>query len=108
MSEDRLDRIERLVEVISQKVEANTQAIAILTQRVEAKEAENQAILERLEAEVRWWDKRCFQLSRDNLSVSRTIIIVAGSAVIFFPLLQSLSPVIQKLMTQFTQGSPAG
>lgn len=53
MSEDRLDRIERLVEVISQKVEANTQAIAILTQRVEAKEAENQAILERLEAEVR-------------------------------------------------------
>jgi len=108
MSEERLDRIERLAEANTQaiatlthQIEANTQAIATLTQKVET-------ISQELRDEVRRWDERFFQLSRDNLNVSRTIIIVAGSAVIFSPLFQSLSPLIQKLVTQFTQGSPIG
>ncbi|MEN9251655.1 MAG: hypothetical protein Q6L58_04390 [Thermostichales cyanobacterium BF3_bins_165] len=84
MSEERLDRIEKAIESLTQEVAATRQD---------------------LRDEVRRWDERFFQLSRDNLNLSRTIIIVAGSAVIFSPLFQSLSPLIQKLVTQFTQGS---
>jgi len=43
------------------------------------------------------WEERFLQLSRDNLSISRTVII-AAAATIFTPLVQSLAPAIAALL----------
>jgi len=74
--ESRLDRIERIVE-------QNSKGMAdFKMEMVEFK------------AEAKKWDERFFQLSRDNLNLSRAVIITAGAAVIFSPFLQTVAPSI--------------
>jgi type IV secretory pathway component VirB8 len=81
-SNDRLDRIEANLELISNNVAKNTEAI------------------EKLSADVARWDERFFQLSRDNLTIARTIIITAGTVVILSPVLQALAPAIETVVTR--------
>ncbi len=47
-----------------------------------------------LQQDVRRWDERFFQLTRDNVVTSRTIIVTAGTVVLFSPVLQALAPAI--------------
>lgn len=63
------------------------------------------ARLDKLETDIREtaqrvdkWEERFLQLSRDNLSISRTVIIAAAAATIFTPLVQSLAPAIAALL----------
>jgi lysine/ornithine N-monooxygenase len=83
-SNDRLDRIEANLELISNNVAKNTEAI------------------EKLSADVARWDERFFQLSRDNLIIARTIIITAGTVVILPPVLQSFAPAIETVVTRLS------
>jgi hypothetical protein len=69
IEETRLDRIERIVE-------------------------QNSKEMVEFRADAKKWDERFFQLSRDNLNLSRTVIITAGAAVIFSPFLQTVAPSI--------------
>jgi predicted RND superfamily exporter protein len=76
------DRIEANLELISNNVAKNTEAI------------------EKLSADVARWDERFFQLSRDNLTIARTIIITAGTVVILSPVLQAFAPAIETVVTR--------
>ncbi len=80
---DRLDRIEALVE-------RNAQAIAKLESDLEKKSDQ--------------WDERYFQLTRDTLGTAKTIIVTAGVVVIFSPVLQALSPAIEKIVVKLLGG----
>lgn len=71
MSEE-LDRIEALVK-------ANAEAISALEKKVEK------------------WDERLFQLNQNGYRTSLAIIITAGGVVIFSPVLQALSPVLEQI-----------
>ncbi|MCL6436351.1 hypothetical protein [Leptothermofonsia sp. ETS-13] len=55
-----------------------------------------------LEEEVKRWDERFFQLTRDNLNTARTIIITAGAAVILSPVLQAFAPAIQSIVSRLS------
>ncbi len=64
-----------------------------------------EAKVDKLEVDIREtaqrvdkWEERFLQLSRDNLSISRTVIIAAAAATIFTPLVQSLAPAIAALL----------
>jgi hypothetical protein len=57
-------------------------------------------ISDRLDSEVKRWDERFFQLTRDNLTTSRTIIITAGSVILLSPVLQALAPAIQTIVAR--------
>ncbi len=81
--ETRLDRIERIVE-------QNTKGMA-----------EFKLEMVEFRADAKKWDERFFQLSRDNLNLSRTVIITAGAAVIFSPFLQTVAPSITAFLTNF-------
>ena len=77
-SEERLARIERTVE-------ANAQAIAQLTrqnqevlQTIAGTEERIASAEERLEAEVKRWDERFFQVSRDTLNFTRNGVTIAA------------------------------
>ncbi len=88
-STDRLERIERLVEVISQKVEANSEAIANLGHRVDANTQAIAALTQKMDMlsqemkdEVRRWDERFFKFAEDTANRANTLIASATIAVI--------------------------
>ncbi|WP_071453075.1 hypothetical protein [Gloeomargarita lithophora] len=61
--------------------------------------------LDKLETDIREtikrvdkWELQFLQLSRDNLAISRTIIIAAGAAVIFAPLIKEIAPAVASLI----------
>ncbi len=76
---NRLDRIDSRLSTLEDKVDKLEVDIRETVQRVDK------------------WEERFLQLSRDNLSISRTVII-AAAATIFTPLLQSLAPAIATLL----------
>jgi NAD-specific glutamate dehydrogenase len=84
---DRLNRIETNLERLEIIVEKNSQDFDKLSQ--ELKEA------------AKKWDERFYQLTKDNLNISRTIIITSGAAIIFSPLLRELTPTIKAFIDQF-------
>jgi septal ring factor EnvC (AmiA/AmiB activator) len=120
-SEDRLERIERTVE-------ANAQAIALLTrqnqevlqkianteerianteerianaeERIANAEERFAKTEERIEAEVRRWDERFFQLSRDTLNFTRNIVTIAAITAVLIPLLKDVAPLIVELLRE--------
>jgi MerR family transcriptional regulator, repressor of the yfmOP operon len=77
---DRLDQIEATLErVVTQLVE--------LTDKVEKSN-------QKLEEETKRWDERFFQLSRDTLTFTRTIVTTAAVVVIIVPIFRDLFPVL--------------
>jgi hypothetical protein len=71
---DRLDRIERNLEVL-------TGQVSQLTQDVDKLRTD-------LAAESKKWDDRFFQLSRDTLNFSRNVIVTAGIVAVLVPALR--------------------
>ncbi|MCS7030814.1 MAG: hypothetical protein NZL92_04720 [Gloeomargarita sp. SKYG116] len=64
-----------------------------------------EARLDQLETDIRAtvqrvdkWEERFLQLSRDNLAISRTVIIAAAAAVIFAPLIKEIAPAVAALI----------
>jgi hypothetical protein len=68
--------------------------------RIEALVEKNSQAIDRLTEDVKRWDDRFFQLSRDNLMISRTVIITAGTVVIISPVLQALAPAIETVVSR--------
>ncbi len=112
----RLDRIASLIEAErlaseqrdqenAKAIEANRLSIEANRLSIEASRASMEELKEQFEKdrearreEVKRWDERFFQLSRDNLNLSRSIIVTAGAAVIFAPFLQAVVPAILALI----------
>jgi radical SAM superfamily enzyme YgiQ (UPF0313 family) len=55
----------------------------------------------KLEQEIKRWDERFFNFTKDNLGITRTIIITAGVVTIFSPFVQALAPTIKELTVRF-------
>ena len=65
-----------------------------LTQEVQATNGRLDQLEQDLKEEVKRWDTRFFEFTRNELTLTRTIIITAGAAVIFAPLIRELAPAI--------------
>lgn len=85
------------LEVILETMAANIKQIGTDVQQLKEENAKQQI---KLEEEVKRWDDRFFQFTKDNLQTSRTIILTAGAAIILAPLVQAVSPVIGELGNQ--------
>ncbi|PLS67986.1 MAG: hypothetical protein CV045_10460 [Cyanobacteria bacterium M5B4] len=100
----RLDRIAALIEAdrLAAERRAEENAKNIEQDRLAMEEFRQTMAKMRQETqeEIKRWDERFFQLSRDNLNISRTIIVTAGAAVIFAPFLQAVVPAILALIKQ--------
>lgn len=100
----RLDRIAALIEAdrLAAERRAEENAKNIEQDRLAMEEFRQTMAKMRQETqeEIKRWDERFFQLSRDNLNISRTIIVTAGAAVIFAPFLQAVVPAILALVKQ--------
>jgi len=127
-SEDRLERIERTVEANAQAIAlltrqnqevlqkianteerianteeriANTEErIANAEERIANAEERFAKTEERIEAEVRRWDERFFQLSRDTLNFTRNIVTIAAITAVLIPLLKDVAPLIVELLRE--------
>jgi MerR family transcriptional regulator, repressor of the yfmOP operon len=97
IEETRLDRIERIVEQNTKGMtEFKSEMVEFKSEMVEFKSemSEFKSEMVAFRADAKKWDERFFQLSRDNLNLSRIVIITAGAAVIFSPFLQTVAPSI--------------
>ncbi|MCJ2541749.1 hypothetical protein [Thermostichus vulcanus] len=92
-TEDRLDRIERTVE-------ANAQAIAQLAEQSQEVLESIANTEERIEAEVKRWDERFFQLSRDTLNFTRNAVTIAAVTAVLIPLLKDVVPLVIELLRE--------
>lgn len=54
---------------------------------------------DRLDAEVKRWDERFFQLSRDTLGFTRTVVTTAAVVAVLIPLLKDVAPLVIQLLT---------
>ncbi|WP_247215157.1 hypothetical protein [Synechococcus sp. C9] len=98
---NRLDRIDSRLSALEDKVDNLEGKVDNLEDKVDKLEGK----VDKLEVDIREtvqrvdkWEERFLQLSRDNLSISRTVIIAAAAATIFTPLVQSLAPAIAALL----------
>ena len=76
--------------------------MALLTEvltEVRATRAKIEEVEERLEAEVRRWDERFFQLSRDTLGFTRTVVTTAAVVAVLIPLLKDVAPLVIEALT---------
>ncbi len=100
----RLDRIAALIEAdrLAAERRAEENAKNIEQDRLAMEEFRQTMAKMRQETqeEIKRWDERFFQLSCDNLNISRTIIVTAGAAVILAPFLQAVVPAILALIKQ--------
>lgn len=62
--------------------------------------SEVKGITDRLESEVKRWDERFFQLSKDTLSFIRSVITAGVIVAILVPAIKDLSPAIIQLITE--------
>lgn len=92
---DRLDRIEGKLDAFIAEARADRE---LFSQRIEQ-------IDRRIEAEVKRWDERFFQFARDATATARTVIIAAGAAVVFGPLVRAFEPAIEAIVTRLVSGS---
>ncbi|MFS8809770.1 hypothetical protein NW814_04450 [Synechococcus sp. R65.1] len=77
-SEERLARIERTVEANAQAIAQLARQNQELLQTIAGTEERIASAEERLEAEVKRWDERFFQLSRDTLNFTRNGVTIAA------------------------------
>ena len=71
---DRLERLDSDIKRLDQKLDADIQ---------------------RLDARADKWEERFLQLSKDNLAISRTVIIAAATVVIFGSLLDKAEILVE-------------
>jgi flagellar motility protein MotE (MotC chaperone) len=77
-SEERLARIERTVEANAQAIAQLARQNQELLQTIAGTEERIASAEERLKAEVKRWDERFFQLSRDTLNFTRNGVTIAA------------------------------
>jgi cysteinyl-tRNA synthetase len=65
------------------RIESNLERLEVIVQRNSEEITQSRRDMTELS---RKWDERFYQLTKDNLNISRTIIITAGAAIIFSPL----------------------
>lgn len=94
MSEPTLTDIAYQLAQITNQISQTNNRFDRLEERIEKSE-------KRLEEEVKRWDERFFQFTRDNLGISRTISITAGTVVVLSPLLQAFAPAIKAVVERF-------
>jgi F0F1-type ATP synthase assembly protein I len=75
---DRLDRLEQT-----------------LDSRIQGLEQKLDADIQRLDERTDKWEERFLQLSKDNLTISRTVIIAAATVVIFGSLLDKAEVLVE-------------
>ncbi|OWY69008.1 hypothetical protein B7486_23245 [cyanobacterium TDX16] len=83
----------QLAQIANQISQTNSK-IDRLEERIESSEA-------KLAEEVKRWDERFFNFTKDSLGITRTIIITAGVVTIFSPFVQALAPAIKELTVRF-------
>ncbi|KGF73484.1 hypothetical protein DO97_18390 [Neosynechococcus sphagnicola sy1] len=67
--------------------------------RIEALVEKNSEAISKLQEDVRRWDERFFQHSRDNITLARAILVASFVAVLLSPALAGITPVIQQLVS---------
>lgn len=77
---DRLDRIERNLETLTEQVSRVSERVDRVSEDVDKLRVD-------LAAESKKWDDRFFQLSRDTLNFSRNVIVTAGIVAVLVPAL---------------------
>lgn len=90
MTAELSDRISELTTTLNVYLEESRRDRAAFEARLEETNS-------RFTEEVKRWDERFFQFSRDSVNTSRTIIIAAAAALVFAPLFQALAPVIENV-----------
>jgi hypothetical protein len=78
--------------------------LADVISRLDAITNDIDQVRQELKTEVSRWDERFFQLTRDNLSTAKTIIVTAGTVMILSPVLQALAPAIQAVVVRLLGG----
>ncbi len=53
---------------------------------------------QQLQQEVDRWDERFFQLSRDTLGFTRTVVTVAAVVAVLIPLLKDVAPLVIEIL----------
>ena len=99
-SEERLARIERTVEANAQAIAQLTRQNQELMQTIAGTEERIARAEERLEAEVKRWDERFFQLSRDTLNFTRNVVTIAAITAVLIPLLRDVAPLLIELLRE--------
>ncbi|MGY4591416.1 MerR family transcriptional regulator, repressor of the yfmOP operon [Thermostichus sp. MS-CIW-40] len=99
-SEERLARIERTVEANAQAIAQLAQQNQELMQTIAGTEERIARAEERLEAEVKRWDERFFQLSRDTLNFTRNVVTIAAITAVLIPLLRDVAPLLIELLRE--------
>ena len=84
--------------IVWDRIEANLERLEALVQRNSDESTQSRKDMTELSKK---WDERFYQLTKDNLNISRTIIITAGATIIFSPLLKELAPTIKTYLDQF-------
>lgn len=51
-----------------------------------------------LMTEVKRWDERFFQLSKDTLGFTRTVVTIASGVVVLIPLLKDVAPLVIEVL----------
>ncbi|MCJ2542847.1 hypothetical protein [Thermostichus vulcanus] len=67
---------------------------------VKATRQDIQALEARLESEVKRWDERFFQSSRDTLNFTRNVVVIAAVTAVLIPLLRDVTPLIIDIMKE--------
>lgn len=99
-SEERLARIERTVEANAQAIAQLARQNQELMQTIAGTEERIARAEERLEAEVKRWDERFFQLSRDTLNFTRNVVTIAAITAVLIPLLRDVAPLLIELLRE--------
>ncbi|MGB0561380.1 MAG: hypothetical protein ACPGVO_06200 [Spirulinaceae cyanobacterium] len=89
----QLERLDQL-DTLTTEVRATNERLDQTNERLDQTNERLDQLEQNLKDEVQRWDNRFFEFTRNELSMTRTIIITAGAAVIFVPLLRELAPAI--------------
>jgi hypothetical protein len=57
-----------------------------------------EATRQEFQAEVKRWDERFFQLSRDTLNFTRAVVTTAAVVAVIIPLLKDVAPLVIELI----------
>ncbi len=115
MTTDRIERLDRIETLLDDLIKASVDSTAKMSERIDQVERESDTKLTRIEAlveknvesinllqqDIRRWDERFFQLSRDNVSVSKAILLATSTVVV----ISALAPAF-KLIAGILFGTP--
>ncbi|MGK7912095.1 MAG: hypothetical protein AB4050_11555 [Synechococcus sp.] len=100
MSDQALERIEKALQSIGADVSTLKADVSSLKDDVNTLRNDLKTVdrnVDVLEADVRRWDERFFQLTRDNAATARNIIVAAASVVIFGSALKALPDILEAI-----------